>query len=371
VADAIARFRARLDADPCWLEEAAFTDPDRPVAAVKAAIAEYLGGHPDEISWAPNTTTALALVYHGLRIRPDQEILTTEHDHYSQHESIRYAAARSGCGVRYVSLYDRAATARADDMVDRMARAIGPRTRAVGITWVHSSTGVKLPLAAMAEAVARANRGRTGRDRCLLIVDGVHGLGNQDVEVAATGCDFFAAGIHKWMLGPRGTGFLWGRQDAWPEIRPTIPSFDPAGQATWDAWMTRADLPPTRAAFVSPGGFQAFEYLLAVPSAFALHRQLGRSRIARRIAELNDAFRQGAAALPNLTLHTPMDPEVSGGISCFEVPGHTAEAVTRHLARRKIRTNPSPYRVSYARVSAGLMNSVEDIDRVLRELRAL
>jgi hypothetical protein len=46
---------------------------------------------------------------------------------------------------------------------------------------VHSGTGVKTPIAAMAEAVALANRGRASADRCLLIVDGVHGFGNQDV----------------------------------------------------------------------------------------------------------------------------------------------------------------------------------------------
>src|SRR5690606_22260800 len=122
----------------------------------------------DEICVTPNTTTALALAYHGLRIRPDQDILTTEHEHYSHHESMRLAAARAGCRVRYIADYDRPADARAGDIIERVARAITPRTRAVGITWVHSSTGVKLSLAALGEVVQRANRGRATADRCLL-----------------------------------------------------------------------------------------------------------------------------------------------------------------------------------------------------------
>src|SRR6266566_3536250 len=190
VAEAIDHFRRKLDSDAMWIEIAAFTDAEgRPFAAVKRTLAEYTGGMPAEIAFTSNTTTALAMAYHGLRIRRDQEIVTTEHDHYSHHESIRYAAARSGCGVRYIPLFETPAAARADQIVDRISRAITPATRAVG--------------------VARANRGRTPADRCLLIVDGVHGFANQDVDIARLGADFFASGTHKWLFAPRGTGFLW------------------------------------------------------------------------------------------------------------------------------------------------------------------
>jgi len=372
VAQAIERFRRKLDADPVWIELALLTDSEgRPFVAVKRALAEYIGGQPLEICLSSNTTGALALAYQGLRIRGDQEILTTEHDHYSHHESIRYAAARSGCGVRYVSLYDAPAAANADQMVERLARAIRPSTRAVGVTWVHSSTGVKIPIEGIAAAVARANTGRAAADRCLLIVDGVHGFANQDVDVARLGCDFFAAGTHKWLFAPRGTGFLWGRSDAWTELRPTIPTFDPDGLAAWGAWMDRAELPPTTAAFVSPGGFIAYEHLLAVPAAVELHRTIGRDRIAARIAELNAAFREGAAKLRGVTVHTPRDPSISGGITCFEVAGLAAEEVTQRLATRKIRTTNSPYKTSYPRVSAGIMNFPEEIETVLRAIRSL
>jgi len=241
----------------------------------------------------------------------------------------------------------------------------------VGVTWVHSSTGVKIPIDAIAAAVAHANRGRADAERCLLIVDGVHGFANQDIDVAKTGVDFFATGTHKWLFAPRGTGFLWGRSDAWAHMRPTIPAFDPDAPETWDAWKQRAPLPPTHAAFVSPGGFVAFEHTLAIPAALELHRTIGRGNIASRITELNAAFREGAVKIPRLTLHTPRDPAVSGGLSCFEIAGLTADQVTERLTAKRIRTTSSPYKVSYARVSAGVMNMPEEIDSVLRVLREM
>ena len=372
VNEAIDHFRKKLDADPIWIEDAAFGESEgQPFQAVKKALAGYIGGEPDEICLTSNTTGALAMAYQGLSIRADQEVVTTEHDHYSHHESIRLAALRSGAAMRYVSLYEKAADARADDIVARIARSIGPKTRAVGVTWVASSTGVKLPISAIAEAVAKANRGRAAADRCLLIVDGVHGFANQDVDVARLGCDLFASGTHKWLFAPRGTGFLWGRKDVWPQLRPTIPTFDPDAMEAWGAWMDRKPLVTTRAADVSPGGFLAYEHLLAIPAAVELHRAIGRDRIAARIAELNGAFREGAAKLPGVTLHTPRDPDLSAGISCYEVAGLSPDEVVRRLAAKRIRTTTSPYKISYARVSAGIMNLPEEIDTVLREIRAL
>ncbi len=372
VAEAIETFRAKIDADPPWIEAAAYTDSEgRPFRAIKAALAQYLGGKPEELCLTSNTTTALALAWNGLRIRADHNILTTEHDHYVHHECIRFAAERSGCTVNRISLHDKPENANAAEIVARLEHAITSKTRAIGITWVHSASGVKLPIAQIAEAVARANRGRASADRCLLIVDGVHGFANQDVNAAQLGADFFASGTHKWLFAPRGTGFLWGRSDVWPEMRPTIPSFDADAEEVFLAWMDKKAPPPTKAAAISPGGFLAYEYFLAIPAAVELHNSIGRDRIAARIAELNAMFRDGAAKMKGVTLHTPLAPELSAGISCFEVAGVKAEEVTAKLAEKKIRTNNSPYKISYARVAAGVMNSPAEIESVLREIRAL
>jgi isopenicillin-N epimerase len=372
VAEAIEAFKKKIDADPVWLELAVLTEAEGwPYRKVKRALAEYIGGDPVELCMTSNTTGGLAMAYHGLRIRGNQEILTTEHDHFSHHESIRYSVARSGASVRYIPLYDTGASATVTQMTDRVARAIRPNTRAVGITWVHSSTGVKTPLREIADVVARANRGRAAADRCLLIVDGVHGFGNQDVDIAKTGVDFFATGTHKWLFAPRGTGFLWGKADAWPELRPTVPSFDPDDMEPWGVWMERSQLPKTRAAFVSPGGFQAYEHVLAIPAATALHKSIGRDNIAARIVELNSQFREGAVKIPGVTLHTPRDASLAAGINCFEVAGLKPELVVEKLAAKRFRTTTSPYKVSYARVSAGVMNTPDEMDAVLRSIREL
>ncbi len=371
VREAIEAYRRKLDQNPLFVEEAMF-DPahENLPGRVKTALARYLGGQPEEIALVPNTTSGLALVYNGLRIQPGQEILTTEHDHYSHHASIAYAAEKSGASVRRIALHEEAARASEDEIVERVRRAITPRTRALGVTWVHSSTGLRLPIRRIADAVQAANAGRDEADRCLLIVDGAHGLGAVEDKVAELGADFFVSGLHKWMLAPRGTGIIRATVATWPQVRPTVPTFEALDP--FRAWASGQPLPrQTQAAWVSPGGFWAFEHFWGAEAAVALHERLGRARVAARIRELNGAFRRDLSAMPHVRLHTPASDSLAAGIVCFEVDGMKPEEVVARLHARKIRATTSPYAVSYARVSAGIMISPEEVEQTLREVRAL
>jgi isopenicillin-N epimerase len=371
VRDAIDRYRRGLDENPfLFLEQHMFEkEEDQLWKKVTAAAAGYTGAKPEEIALTSSATMGLALVYNGLRLKPGQEILTTTHDHYSHHESIRLAAAKSGTTVRQTSLYDTGAKASADEMVSRLHDAIRPATRVVGVTWTHSNTGVRTPVRRFAEALAAINRNRDEADRALLVVDGTHAFGAVDETVASLGCDFFASGTHKWILAPRGTGILYAPAARWALVQPTIPTF--MDLDVYNAWQDGRVPGPTTAAAVSPGGFFAYEHQWAAIEAFRFHDALGRPRIAARIAELNTRIKDGLAKIPKVTLHTPKDPAISAGINCFEVAGFTPQQVVAKLLDRRIVASTSPYKVTYPRLSAGIMNTPEEIDRALAAVRAL
>ena len=95
VGEAISR-RAGLDADTLAYQED--NDGALDVDAL-AAAGEYLDADPAQIALTDSTTMGLGIVYGGLRLRPDQQVLTTEHDFYSTHESLRLTAERTGATV--------------------------------------------------------------------------------------------------------------------------------------------------------------------------------------------------------------------------------------------------------------------------------
>jgi isopenicillin-N epimerase len=362
VRDAIDAHRRGLDLDPFGYVEDNVARLER---AVRDAAAGYLGASADDVAMTDSTTMGLGLVYGGLRLEPKQEILSTTHDHIVTTAACAQRAARTGNPFRRVALYDDPASARADAIVRRLVEAVRPETRVIAITWVHSGTGVKLPVRAIAEALVPINAGRAARDRAVLCVDGVHGFGLEDLSVEELGCDFFIAGCHKWLFGPRGTGLVWGRRDAWPVTAPTIPSMDPM-------WRPGPIDQLPAAAMMTPGGFHSFEHRWALAEAFGFHRALGKARVAARIHALNRHLKEELARIPRVKVMTPMSDELSAGISCFTVDGRTPQEVVERLRARRIiaSVTPSFYAPAYARLSCGLVTVEDDLEAALTAVRA-
>ena len=332
---------------------------------VQSEIADYLGARPQDVCLTGNTTTGLALVYQGLPLQAGDEVLCTTHDHYSHHESIRLAVDRAGASMRRVPLFEDAATATTGSIIDALLKGIGPKTRVVGLTWVHSSSGIRLPI----REIAAALRARPGPP-LLLVVDGVHGLGSTDETVAAMGCDYFCAGTHKWMFAPRGTGLVWASAENWARLRPLVPSFTDYEQyLAWERQQPPAT--PTTADRMSPGGFHAYEHVWAAAAAFRMHKQMGRARVAARIRELNDECKAGLAANPKVRLHTPMSAELSAGLVSFEVAGVAPADVVKQLLARNIVASTSPYVVTYARLAPSLVNTSDEVERAVRAVREI
>ena len=366
VREAIERHRAGLDADPIgyW-----FAHEKKQEAVVLRTAAGYLGVDPTEIALTDSTTMGLGLLYGGLALRADQEILTTTHDHYSTETSLRLRAERTGATMRRIRLYEDLRKVTGESLVESLVKAVRPRTKIVAVTWVHSSTGLKLPIAEMAAAIQSLNASRAEEDRVIMCVDGVHALGVEDFRLSEVNCDFLVAGTHKWMFGPRGTGLVWGHPRAWPIAKATIPTFDTDAYDMWMKVMPMRPLPP--AVDMTPGGFHSFEHRWALDQAFLFHQALGKSHVTRRIQALNDQLKQGLAAMRRITVHTPLARDLSAGIVCFEVAGMSPDQVVTDLRRKGIVASVTPYATQYARMAPGLLNSEAEIETVLKEIRAL
>ncbi len=367
VLEAIEGYRRAIDSNPFHvLEQGLFEDDAHNIPLqVQTEIASYLGGRAQDVCLTGNTTTGLALVYHGLPLKPGDEVLTTTHDHYSHHESIRLATERSGASMRKIPLFAEAGSASTDAIIAALLNGIGPHTRVVGLTWVHSASGIRLPI----REIAATLRARSGPP-LTLVVDGVHGIGAVDETIATLGCDYFCAGTHKWMFAPRGTGLVWASADNWARLRPTIPSFSDLGQ--YEAWeQDRAPSTPNNANRMMPGGFHAYEHQWATAAAFRMHRQMGRARVAARIRSLNDQLKAGLAENPKVTMHTPRSGELSAGLVAFEVAGLTPAEVVKQLLARRIIASTSPYAITYARLAPSLVNTAEQVDQAVRAVRAI
>ena len=366
VREAIERHRRGLDEQPIeYLEQ----NNRRLQNLARERTGAYMGLEAADVALTDSTTMGAGLVYHGLRLRPGQEVLTTHQDYYVTHESLRLASQRSGARVRRISLFDDLASTTPDSLAATVAGAIGPSTRVLALTWVHSSTGLKLPLARIAERVRAINAGRAEADRVLICVDGVHGFGNQDAGFAELGCDFFFAGCHKWLFGPRGTGVVLGSPAGWAAMSPTIPTFLDSG--AYSNWISGHAPTECTGARLTPGGFKAFEHVWALAEAYWLHDWVGRSQVARRTVELSAQLKEGLAAMPHVTLVTPRSPDLSAGIVSFDVAGLGAADAVGRLREWRVLGSVAPYARPHVRLTPSIRNSPQDVDFALSAVRAL
>jgi selenocysteine lyase/cysteine desulfurase len=365
VAEAVERHRRGLQADADGYLEDHGQRLDR---QARSAAAEYLGGDRGQVVFTRSTTDGLGLLYGGLRLREGQEVVTTTHDFYSTHEALRLRAERTGAKVRRITLYEDPAAVSSEPLVAAVRRGLGPRTRVLALTWVHSGTGVKLPLAEIGAAVAEHNRARDRRDRVLVCVDAVHALGVEPEAVPALGCDFLVAGCHKWLFGPRGTGLVWGRRDAWAEVTGTVPAFSGAAIG---AWITGREPAGNRSVLFEPGGFHAYEHRWALAEAFRFQLGLGKQAVADRTRALAARLKDGLAAIPAVRLVTPRDPDLSAGIVCVEVNGRHPGETMAELRRQGVLASVTPYAEPYLRLGPSIVTSEEDVDAAVAAIRAL
>jgi selenocysteine lyase/cysteine desulfurase len=93
--------------------------------------------------------------------------------------------------------------------------------------------------------------------------------------------------------------------------------------------------------------------------------------VAERIHELNRQCKQGLASMKNVTLHTPQRDDASAGIITFEIAGVEPKAIVERLLEKGIVASTTPYATSYARLAPGLLNTPQEIERTLAELKAM
>jgi len=354
VRDAIERYRAQIDRNPGLAMDWDLQEAWKREGQVRKWAGRYLNATPPQIALTGSTSEGLAMIYGGIKVRPDQEILTTVHEHYATAFSLDFRVRKEQTQVRKIRLFENANRVSVDEVLGNIQRNIRPNTRVLGMTWVQSGSGVKLPIGEIGKLVDEHNRHRDDKDRLLYVVDGVHGFGVENLDFPDMHCDFFIAGTHKWMFGPRGTGIVCSRTEELKYVSPSVPTFSEA-----TAFST----------IMTPGGYHAFEHRWAADEAFKLHLQLGKAQVQARIHALNTELKDQLLTHPKIELVTPRSPELSAGFTFFRVKGQDSDAVAAYMMKNRVVIDAVDRDVGpVIRTAPGLLNDSDEIQRFMTVL---
>lgn len=352
VVDALTNGIRRLESELAdWPYEQADGEPltgYQPLLELRTAVGRFVNADAAEIALNQNATMGMNCLAHGLDLAAGDEVVSTDSEHGGGISPWRLLAKRRGIIVREVALAPALAKG-PEAVVQLFAAAMTPRTRVVMFSHITSGLGALLPARDLC-ALAR-ERG------ALAIVDGAQAVGQIGVDVRALGCDAYVASPHKWMMAPKGTGFMYIRRDVQPRFWTTLASYQ---------WDNQQD-----------GAFRFMQYGTgSVPVTEGLRAALqfiegiGMPRIERWDAMLTTRLREGLARIPAVRVASPPDPRLAAAITTFRVEGVKAKALQDALWERRVRVRAQGDDRG-VRLSAHLYVSPADVDTVLDVSRRL
>lgn len=336
-----ARWRARMEAGTTYFMV------DEAPAALRAAAGElgaFLGATGKDIAFVDNVTAGVNAVLRSMTFAPGDEILVHSHGYGAVIKTAAYVAALSGAVVTSAALPFPDPTN--EGIVAAFRAAITPRTRVVVLDHITSASALTLPVAELVALCREAG--------VLSLVDGSHAPANVPLDIEALGADIYVGNCHKWLMAPKGAGFLWAKPEHQGWLHPTIIS-----HGYGEGFLAEFDWTGTR----------DWSAALSVPSAIAFHHGMG----GPALMAANHSLAWQAADLLASAWKTsiPASADYFSAMSLIEAPlaGPATEERVLQL-RKKLRALGADAPVVvvdgrlFVRVSAQAYNRIDDYERL-------
>jgi isopenicillin-N epimerase len=281
------------------------------IESVRTLLAASFGCDPEELAITRNASEALEIAQLGMDLKPGDEVLTTDQDYPRMITTWQQRERRDGIKLKMISFPTPPPSM--DDLFERFERAITPRTRVIHFCHITNLTGQIFPVKKICQ-MARS-RGIEA------IVDGAHAYAQFPFTHQDLDCDYYGTSLHKWLLAPHGTGFLYVRKEKIEKLWPMM-----AAPASMNANIRK---------FEEIGTHPAANHN-AIAEALTFHESIGCDRKAARLRYLRSLWTERLSRFPNVTIRTSPDPAQSCGVVLVSVEGKKAPALAEELWKQRI-----------------------------------
>lgn len=275
---------------------------------VRSRVAAAAGCDVDELALTRNATEALHIAQCGVDLRPGDEVVTTDQDYPRMLWAWDQRARREGIVIRRIQF---PVPTSGDELLARFERAITPRTRVLHFCHVTNVTGQLFPVQEIC---------RVARERGIVtIVDGAQAFGHFPFALRDLGCDFYGTSLHKWLMAPHGTGFLYVRRDRIPDCWPLMPALD----------SLRANIRKFEDVGTHPAAARA-----AIADALDFHEALGAERKAARLRHLTLRWVNALEDRPRVRILSNTEAGQTWGLAALAIEGVDVNRLARFLLER-------------------------------------
>lgn len=207
----------------------------------RARVATFVGASADDLVFFPNPTTGINMVVHSLRLRPGDQVVSTDHEYGAMIRTWRKYTAEAG--AEWVPVEIPLPVTTEADFVERVWSAVTERTRVLFLSHITSATALVFPVAELCRRARAAG--------ILTIVDGAHVPNHIPLDIGALDCDVYAGALNKWVCAPKGSAFVWARPEVQQWLQPLVVSWGwesdhpgPSQFVDHHQWQGTRDLSP-------------------------------------------------------------------------------------------------------------------------------
>ena len=181
----------------------------------RRVLGRYLNTAADNLVFIPNATHGANIIARSLHLTPNDEVLTTNHEYGACDYAWEFACQKRV--VRYIRQPVSLPTHTEEQILEQFWEGVSPRTKVIYLSHITSPTALRLPVQQICK--------RAKENDILTVVDAAHSPGQIPVDLQDIGADVVFGNCHKWMLSPKGAGFLYVRRETQHMIEPLIVSW--------------------------------------------------------------------------------------------------------------------------------------------------
>ncbi len=259
-------------------------------------LAQFVGCTRDEIALLRNATEANSYIANGIDLKSGHEVLMTDQEHPGGEQPWQLRAKRYGVVIKKITLPKPVKDT--PQVLQLFSDGVTRRTRVIFFSHITTVTGVVLPAKEIC-ALARSKG-------ILSAVDGAHVPGMMGLNVHDIGCDMYSSSPHKWLQAPKGSGFLYVRDEVIDRVWNTIAT---------EGWND----PKLRAERFQRIGSSNVPSLCGLRAAIAMANEIGMERIESRHRQLCD-YMLSAMMNRGAESWTSPDPKLRCAIATVNVP---------------------------------------------------
>lgn len=322
-------------------------------------LGKFVGADENEIALTHNVTEGINIACWGLPLKRRDEVILTTHEHVGN--ALPWLNRMKTHGI-VIRTFTPGATA--NETLERITALINKRTRAIAVPHVPCTQGQVLPIKEICTLA---------REKGIYsVIDGAHGPGMLLPNLHDIGCDTYASCCHKWMLGPKGTGFLYVRNDFRDVLQPYFVGGGSGGKTEWNLVsdpIIAGDYAESAHRYY--GGTQAAGLYKGVDAAIDFLDNIGMTNIHRRISYLGKYTQDRLLAFGDkIELLTPTEERSRCAINGFKVKGVSSEELYNKCAHAKIRIRVVPENgLNSLRISTHIYNNTSEIDTLIDVIR--